>query len=474
MQARGLTVLFSACVLVAASCGGGLPGMTAADPSLQRFAVSLQGEDIGYMQMEVEPLGRDSLTIRQETAWDLVLMGNRRHVVMSLTAVSDTLLNLGSLEFSLSDGSAVISSSTVRRGGELVTSVASAGRTIEMSSTFEGDYIPAVVDLAAARMTWSQGQSRSFPAFDAATGTVSEASVECIGFEPAVLLGDTVDAAKLEIRHMGTVTDAWVFQGQIIREVDEGLAMEMVRVPPGQAGDVYSNRDLYEVFAVSSTPIDDPRRPGTRTYSLEGEVDWTPFQLSYPPVQSASGTIVTVTAVQPGTVVPFPAAADTSFSAWLAPEPMIQSDDESIVKVADSLTAGAADCWSAACAICSFVDTAVENSPTVSLPSSVEVLQSLRGDCNEHTVLFVALARAAGLPARTCAGIVYLDGVFGYHAWPLVWVGEWVPMDPTFGQMVADPTHIILAEGDLEAQYVITSVMGRLRVVELEEGGAPD
>jgi hypothetical protein len=47
-------------------------------------------------------------------------------------------------------------------------------------------------------------------------------------------------------------------------------------------------------------------------------------------------------------------------------------------------------------------------------------------------------------------------------------------MDPTFGQMVADPTHIILAEGDLEAQYVITSVMGRLRVVELEEGGAPD
>jgi hypothetical protein len=41
-------------------------------------------------------------------------------------------------------------------------------------------------------------------------------------------------------------------------------------------------------------------------------------------------------------------------------------------------------------------------------------------------------------------------------------------MDPTFGQHVADATHIILAEGSLESQYVITSVMGRLSVSEVE------
>jgi hypothetical protein len=49
----------------------------------------------------------------------------------------------------------------------------------------------------------------------------------------------------------------------------------------------------------------------------------------------------------------------------------------------------------------------------------------------------------------------------------MVWVGEWVPMDPTLGQSVADPTHIILAEGSLESQYVINSVMGRLSITEI-------
>lgn len=110
----------------------------------------------------------------------------------------------------------------------------------------------------------------------------------------------------------------------------------------------------------------------------------------------------------------------------------------------------------------------MENSPTISLPSAVDVMENLRGDCNEHTILTVALARAAGLPARICAGIVYLDGSFGYHAWPVIWVGEWVKMDPTFGQYVADATHIILATGDLESQYVVNSAIGRLSVRELE------
>ena len=36
--------------------------------------------------------------------------------------------------------------------------------------------------------------------------------------------------------------------------------------------------------------------------------------------------------------------------------------------------------------------------------SSLTALESLSGDCTEHTVLFIALARAAGIPARICSG----------------------------------------------------------------------
>ena len=108
--------------------------------------------------------------------------------------------------------------------------------------------------------------------------------------------------------------------------------------------------------------------------------------------------------------------------------------------------------------------------PTLSVPNALEVLRLGQGDCNEHTALYVALARIAGIPSRIAAGVVYSDamgenGGFYYHAWPEVYLGEvhgWVPVDPTFGQFPADASHVKLVEGDLDKQVEIMGVMGRL------------
>ena len=61
-----------------------------------------------------------------------------------------------------------------------------------------------------------------------------------------------------------------------------------------------------------------------------------------------------------------------------------------------------------------------------------------RGDCTEQALLYVALARAAGLPARVMGGyIVERSGrVFGkdYHNWAEVYVeGKWLIADPFYG-----------------------------------------
>ncbi|MFQ5868618.1 MAG: transglutaminase-like domain-containing protein [Candidatus Zixiibacteriota bacterium] len=110
----------------------------------------------------------------------------------------------------------------------------------------------------------------------------------------------------------------------------------------------------------------------------------------------------------------------------------------------------------------------------VSIPSALEVLRVRKGDCNEHTTLFVALARSIGIPSKICVGLVYKEGYFYYHAWPEVWIGEdledgyWLPMDPTFGQTTSDATHIKLLEGDLEKQVEIARVVGKLEVEVLD------
>jgi transglutaminase-like putative cysteine protease len=76
----------------------------------------------------------------------------------------------------------------------------------------------------------------------------------------------------------------------------------------------------------------------------------------------------------------------------------------------------------------------------------------------------VALARSLGLPARAVAGLVYLDGSFFYHAWPEVWLGDWVAVDPTFGQTPADATHLRFTTGSLAQQVEIARLIGALSI----------
>src|SRR2546426_3966679 len=75
--------------------------------------------------------------------------------------------------------------------------------------------------------------------------------------------------------------------------------------------------------------------------------------------------------------------------------------------------------------------------PTATSPGALRALEARLGDCNEHAVLYVALARAAGLPARTAAGLVPVHGRFYYHAWAEVYLGDWVAVDPMLDEFPA-------------------------------------
>ena len=126
------------------------------------------------------------------------------------------------------------------------------------------------------------------------------------------------------------------------------------------------------------------------------------------------------------------------------------------------------------------VNALLEKKPTVSLPSAREVLRTKVGDCNEHTALYVAMARALGIPARIAVGLVYIHGAFYYHAWPEVYLDEgdgrglWLPVDPTLNQFPADATHLRLARGGLDKQAAILPLIGRLKMTVLDLELAPD
>ena len=110
----------------------------------------------------------------------------------------------------------------------------------------------------------------------------------------------------------------------------------------------------------------------------------------------------------------------------------------------------------------------LKKSPTLSIPSAIDVLERKTGDCNEYAVLFAALAKSAGIPTKLCIGLVYYEGSFYYHAWVKSYLGYWCDIDPILGQMPVDATHIKFIEGDPGKQADILGLIGKVKIEVLE------
>ncbi|MBI5383429.1 MAG: transglutaminase domain-containing protein [Verrucomicrobia bacterium] len=133
---------------------------------------------------------------------------------------------------------------------------------------------------------------------------------------------------------------------------------------------------------------------------------------------------------------------------FLKPTEYEQSDAPEIALKAKELTWTIDDALDAAKAVHAFAHGRIAR-PGMGKGylSAVEVLKEGEGDCTEYSVLASALAKAAGLPTRLVTGAVYVDGVFGFHAWLEIFVGYWQPFDPTLDEISINPTHIKLWTG---------------------------
>jgi transglutaminase-like putative cysteine protease len=82
----------------------------------------------------------------------------------------------------------------------------------------------------------------------------------------------------------------------------------------------------------------------------------------------------------------------------------------------------------------------------VSTFSAEDALAAGRGDCTTHAVLLAQELATRGYQARLVTGFVLDQGRLHRHRWVVVHIGKrWVPVDPMFDEVPAQPTHIALA-----------------------------
>jgi hypothetical protein len=160
---------------------------------------------------------------------------------------------------------------------------------------------------------------------------------------------------------------------------------------------------------------------------------------------------------------------DPAGGEYLRSTLIVESNHPEIRALSQRIVGPEKDAYAAAKRIVSWVATNLEKDYGASADRATDVLRQKKGDCTEHSLLAVALLRAAGIPAKRVDGVVYMlneDRVpaLYWHEWVEAYVGEWTQMDPTFNQLVADATHFGVGE---EGNAEITPLIGQLKVVEV-------
>lgn len=294
---------------------------------------------------------------------------------------------------------------------------------------------------------------------------------------------DTVPAWRIAEVFGGVRVESWVDEDGRILRAESGMGFSMEKTEYELARQAQEDSRLTSASPVdedvilstavqSNVDLDDVEIHDELRFRLSG-VDLEGYQLDGGRQTLRGDTLIIRRedwdTLDPGYDLPYPYM---DLRSALEPEPLIQSDDPRIVRRAREITARRSQ-WSqqpkdVARQLTTAVYTMLEKDITFSVPNAVQVLETLQGDCNEHTVLYVAMARALGLPARTAVGLVYVNGAFFYHAWPEVWLDEWVAVDPTFGQYPADASHIRFVTGGLAQQVEIVRLIGNLDIEVLE------
>ena len=157
---------------------------------------------------------------------------------------------------------------------------------------------------------------------------------------------------------------------------------------------------------------------------------------------------------------------DPKLQTFLSATAFVEASHPDIHAKAMDILEGEVNSWRASKKLCKWVYKSItEKKLSGGFNSSLKTLESLSGDCTEHTVLLIAMARSVGIPARICAGLVYSKDAFYYHFWPEVYVGTWVQMDPTLGQIIADANHIQLQGSILESGTMVEFTEGVFRTL---------
>ncbi|MCC6487697.1 MAG: transglutaminase domain-containing protein [Candidatus Hydrogenedentes bacterium] len=431
------------------------------------------GAQVGYVNIRTRPeprYGEKGIAMSVLGRVRLSMLGDATEMLASGETWLSNTQGLRDFRFSVRSGGHDVKASGAMLDGLLKAEITSGGEVypvefpiengLRLSSGFGATHLPAL----------EPGDEFVIDTFDPLSLSVSQTRIECVGAEPITSMGRVVNARIITSTVSGIKSRAWIDgEGEVLRaETPMGFTITRVSETEAMKGLAASTASdsftqLAAVRPTGAAPFRGAQRMIVRFKDLGPGVS-VPEDDTQLRQQDGSYLIQ----------VPETPAGDTAqddaspkMEAYLSGDAFVQVDAAPIQQKATEIVGETQGTWNCAMRIYEWVYNTIEKRPVLSIPSALDVLATGQGDCNEHTVLYTALARAAGVPTRIAIGVVWSEdyNAFYYHAWPEVYAnGRWVWIDPTLGQPLADATHIKLLTGGLESWWQLVPFLGQLKI----------
>lgn len=251
-------------------------------------------------------------------------------------------------------------------------------------------------------------------------------------------------------------------------QIQQDVFISNVDVTDGGQGVELWVPNLFEGYAQRNVEAIHEPEPvwsdyhGIMRYSIKPPKEWLEYSLSHTYWLDRFSIF---TDINPGAINSGYDTERQLYIHYTAPDFFVPSDDEDLIAVSQSVTRGIRNPYWKAKAIYDYLIRRLEYDPEFTYQSLYQALEERKADARDYGLLFTALARSAGIPARPVSGfLIHGDKLAKRHIWAEFYIPEfgWFPVDPSladgagiYGVQVEEPGSFYF--GNLENQHITFS-----------------
>lgn len=421
---------------------------------------------LGYSVFSIYNRGNEGYIISSTTRMKAAIAGLEANITLDNEVKLDTLFHLNEFEFQLTSDQYSTHLLGKKSGTTMeITTIHGLDSTKRQISVPEELYTYIGIQPLIAQHGIVEGDRFKIPSFDPVSMEMDDVEVIHEGRETLTIGDEEFELNRIKILYRGIPAIRWLDDSGLTYREETLMGLMMEKTSAEEALDTddsdLTGIDLLDVYAITpDKPIQNQHNTEELILEITG-IDPIYFKNLDSPRQS----VINENPLQVKFSLSDFGNEPDNDGVFLYSSEIIQPDRPQIISKMKEIVGSSTDLSEKAESIRKWVYDYLKKFPVVSLSSALEILKHGEGDCSEHTILYTSLSRAAAIPTKIHIGVVYLNGKFLYHAWPVVYIDDkWISIDPTLDQPVADITHIAIMESDFTNLSDLIPVLGRISI----------